>query len=72
MAPSRSLRSSVAEFQAWQAGLANRPHTRFKLYPKLNHFFVAGEGPSYEGECDTPGYVDEAVVADIAAWVLGN
>jgi hypothetical protein len=44
----------------------------FKLYPKLNHLFIAGEGKSTPDEYAQPGHVEETVVADIAEWIRGR
>ncbi len=43
-----------------------------KVYPGLNHLFVAGEGTPSPAEYQQPGHVDPSVVADIAAWVSGT
>jgi hypothetical protein len=41
----------------------------FKVYPSLNHLFIAGEGPSQPSEYSVPGHVADEVLDDIAAWV---
>lgn len=41
----------------------------FTLYPKLDHEFIAGEGPSSDDDYLKPGHVADAVAQDIAAWV---
>ncbi len=58
-----------SNFAEWKSGLAGRPNVEFKLYPNLNHLFIAGTGPSLPKEYDTPGHLDEPVVVDIAAWI---
>ena len=40
-----------------------------KSYPPLNHFFIAGSGPSSPAEYLKPGNVAEDVVRDIAEWI---
>jgi hypothetical protein len=40
-----------------------------KQYPALNHLFIAGTGSSTPAEYQTPGHVDEGVIADIAGWI---
>jgi len=57
-------------FAAWKAALEGKKDVTFREYPKLNHLFIAGEGPSSPSEYSTPGHVDEAVVKDVAAWIL--
>ena len=41
----------------------------FKSYPKLNHFFIEGEGKSTPSEYDKVGHVAEYVIEDIAGWI---
>lgn len=41
------------------------------MYPKLNHFLVAGEGKSLPAEYEKPGNVDEGLLNDISAWIKG-
>ncbi len=43
----------------------------FKLYPKLNHLFAEGNGPSMPAEYTEPGNIPEYVINDIAAWLGG-
>ena len=45
-------------------------YTILKLYQKLNHLFIAGEGMSAPREYNVEGHVDAEVVSDIARWVL--
>jgi len=42
---------------------------RFKLYPKLNHLFIEGEGKSTPAEYQKVGHVAEEVIEDISDWV---
>ncbi|HEV2392453.1 MAG TPA: alpha/beta fold hydrolase [Verrucomicrobiae bacterium] len=66
----RDYQVTRADFDGWKAGLASKPTVTFKLYPALNHLFVAGEGKSTPAEYEKPGNLDATVIADIAAWVL--
>jgi hypothetical protein len=45
---------------------------RFRLYPELNHLFLAGEGKSSPAEYYQKGNVPEKVMADIAAWIKND
>jgi dienelactone hydrolase len=65
----RDYQVTTAEFEDWKKALGAKPVCAFKLYPKLNHLFMAGEGPSVPSEYDQPGHVDESVIADIAEWI---
>jgi dienelactone hydrolase len=66
----RDYQVTQADFDGWKTGLKSRPEVAFKLYPKLNHLFIAGQGKSTPSEYDKPGHVAETVIDDIAGWVL--
>lgn len=60
------------DFALWKRELAGKSQHRFKLYPKLNHPLIAGEGPSTPSEYEKLGHVDIAVIDDVAAFVAGQ
>jgi dienelactone hydrolase len=66
----RDYQATVADFDGWKKQLSSRPNVTFKLYPKLNHLFMAGEGKSSPAEYDQPGRVADALINDIADWIL--
>ncbi|HXY41427.1 MAG TPA: alpha/beta fold hydrolase [Vicinamibacteria bacterium] len=66
----RDYQVTTADFQNWKDALGSRPDATLKLYPDLNHLFVAGEGRSVPSEYQKPGHVAEVVVTDIAGWIL--
>ena len=57
------------DLAAWEAGLKGHPDVTIKRYPKLNHLFMAGEGPCLPTEYFREANVDEAVIIDIAQWI---
>ncbi len=65
----RDYQATTADFDGWKKTLGNRPNVTFKLYPKLNHLFIAGEGKSSPAEYDQPGRVADEVINDIANWI---
>ena len=65
----RDYQVTQVDFDGWKKALGDSPNATFKLYPKLNHLFVAGEGRSSPSEYEQSGHVAETVVADIAAWI---
>jgi len=67
----RDYQAQMVDFDGWKKALGVDPRASFKVYPALNHLFMAGEGPSSEAEYLKPSHVDEAVVRDIATWVAG-
>ncbi len=68
----RDYQANPADFQHWKEALGAQPNVTFKLYPRLNHLFIAGEGKSTPGEYENPGHVAEAAVTDIAQWIKGR
>lgn len=66
----RDYQVTMGEFSRWKAALAGRIDVAFRSYPALNHLFVAGTGKSVPAEYNLPGHVSEAVVNDIAAWIM--
>jgi dienelactone hydrolase len=65
----RDYQVTQADFDGWKKALGASPNATFKLYPNLNHLFMAGEGKSTPSEYEQSGNVAETVVADIAAWI---
>jgi dienelactone hydrolase len=66
----RDYQVTVADYEGWKKALDSRPGVTFKLYPDLNHLFMAGEGKSTPAEYEHPGHVAESVITDIAEWIL--
>ena len=65
----RDFQAPVADFDLWKSGLAGHKNATVKLYPAMNHLFVAGEGKSTEDEYKKPGHVAPEVVDDIAKFM---
>jgi hypothetical protein len=63
----RDYQVRAADLDGWK-----RAGATTKVYPALNHLFVAGSGPSTPAEYLQAGHVAEEVVADIAAFVAGQ
>ena len=59
-----------AELEAWKRALAGRKDVKYALYPRLDHEFHAGDGPSTGADYVKPAPVDAQVVADVASWLL--
>jgi dienelactone hydrolase len=57
------------DLSAWEVGLKGHADVTIKRYPKLNHLFMAGEGPCRPAEYFQEANVDEAVIRDIAQWI---
>lgn len=67
----RDYQTGLVDFENWKQVLDRRPKVTFKLYRKLNHLFIAGEGKCTPEEYLRPGHVANGVVADIANWIQG-
>lgn len=71
----RDYQVTHVDYETWHRsggdrGRGTRTGTSiFRLYPQLNHLFVAGTGPSTPDEYARPGYVAPAVIDDVAAWI---
>ncbi|MDK2897092.1 MAG: uncharacterized protein PWP04_1212 [Candidatus Atribacteria bacterium] len=65
----RDYQVTLLDFNNWKEGLSSRDNVRFKLYPQLNHLFIAGEGKSTPEEYQSPGHVDKQVIEDITQWI---
>ncbi len=57
------------DFALWKRELSARKGTDFKLYPKLNHHLIPGEGPSGPAEYERPGHVAPELIEDLARWI---
>jgi dienelactone hydrolase len=57
------------DFKSWKAALNHKENATFKLFPKLNHLFIEGEGKSTPQEYMVEGHVDEDVINTIAQWI---
>jgi len=68
----RDYQVTEADFDGWKKALGSRPGVTFKLYPELNHLFMAGEGKSTPAEYEHPDHVAESVITDIADWILAK
>jgi len=66
----RDYQVTMQDFDLWKTGLAGKKNVTMHSYPKLNHLFVAGEGPATPDEYQKPGHVAVEPIEDIAAWIL--
>ncbi len=65
----RDYQVTAADFQGWKDALGARADVEFKSYPKLDHLFIAGDGPITPAEYKKPGHVAAEVIDDIAGWI---
>jgi len=62
--------TTAGDYPAWQQALGGKPNATLKLYPRLFHLFMPGDGPTTPQEYNVENHVSEEVVADVARWVL--
>jgi dienelactone hydrolase len=64
----RDYQVTAPDLDGWKRALSGKKNVAIKQYPRLNHLFIAGSGPSRPEEYAEPGHVDEEVVRDIATF----
>ena len=65
----RDYQVTIADFNGWKRGLAQKKNVTFRVFEKMNHLFIAGEGKSTPAEYERPGHVDVSVVEAISDWI---
>ncbi|MFG3522938.1 alpha/beta hydrolase family protein [Nocardia nova] len=66
----RDYQVTVADDLAgWRQAFDGGGDVDIRVYESDDHMFFAGSGPSTPSDYEAPQHVDEAVVADVAAWV---
>ncbi|MBK8167928.1 MAG: alpha/beta fold hydrolase [bacterium] len=66
----RDFQVTLADFALWEAALKDRPQACLKVYPQLDHLLRAGEGVSSGESYAVPGVVEDALIGDVAGFVL--
>ena len=65
----RDYQVTKVDFDLWKRELGGRKDVRFKLYPKANHLFGEGEGPSGPEEYQRRSPVTPELIKDLADWL---
>jgi dienelactone hydrolase len=68
----RDIQVVDADWQNWRGGFHDDKKVTFKLYDKLNHLGIAGEGDGNLAEYGNPGHVDPTLIADVATWIKAH
>lgn len=58
------------ELDKWKAALGDQ--AEYRIYEKLNHLFMPGEGTPSPDDYQIPGHVSDEVIEDIAQWIQEN
>lgn len=65
----RDYQVTEEDWKIWEAALKDRTNCTLRVFPKLNHLFMTGEGRSDPKEYLQEGHVDEELIAAIAEWI---
>ncbi len=65
----RDYQVTLTDFTIWKEALANKTNCTFKLYPKLNHHLMEGEGRANGEEYAKRSNVPEYLIDDMANWI---
>ena len=68
----RDIQVVDADWQRWRGGFHDDNKVTFKLYDKLNHLGIAGEGEGSLAEYANPGHVDAQLIDDVATWIKSH
>lgn len=68
----RDIQVVDADWQAWRGAFHADPKVAFKLYDRLNHLGIAGDGEGSLAEYQQPGHVDPRLIDDVAAWIKAH
>lgn len=65
----RDYQVTLEDFEGWRSTLSSRENFTLKSYPRLNHLFVEGDGPSTPAEYEAAGNVSKEVLDDLSQWI---
>ena len=68
----RDIQVVDADWQAWRGGFHDNPKVMFKLYERLNHLAMPGEGEGSLAEYQQPNHVDPQLIDDVAGWIKAH
>ena len=63
---------AAVDFEGWKKALDNNTNASFKVFPKLNHLFITGEGKSTPQEYAVEGHVHKDVIDTLVKWIFEN
>ena len=63
---------AAVDFEGWKKALDNNTNATFKVFPKLNHLFITGEGKSTPQEYAVEGHVHKDVIDTLVKWIFEN
>ena len=67
----RDYQVTKPDYDGWAKALEKNPNAKLTTFPKLDHLFIEGEGPSTPADYERPGlHVSPDVIDAIAKFVL--
>ena len=63
---------AAVDFEGWKKALDRNTNASFKVFPKLNHLFITGEGKSTPQEYAVEGHVHKDVIDTLVKWIFDN
>lgn len=68
----RDIQVVDADWQRWKSAFHDDPAVAFKLFDRLNHLGIAGDGDGSLAEYQQPGHVDPQLIDDVAGWLKAH
>ncbi|OGF46039.1 MAG: hypothetical protein A2452_12510 [Candidatus Firestonebacteria bacterium RIFOXYC2_FULL_39_67] len=65
----RDYQVTKLDFDGWKSNLKEKSNVNYKLYPKLNHLFMEGQGKCTPQEYFIESHVVDYVIKDIVKWI---
>jgi len=65
----RDYQVNLKDYEGWRKAFQNNKNFTLKLYPKIYHMFIEGDGRSTPQEYLVEGHVAEYAIRDIAKWI---
>ncbi|MBI9015183.1 MAG: DUF3887 domain-containing protein [Clostridiales bacterium] len=65
----RDYQVTFSDYQRWLDAFGKNDQWTFRVYEKLNHLMIPGEGEPSNADYSTTGFVDEQVIEDISEWI---
>jgi pimeloyl-ACP methyl ester carboxylesterase len=68
----RDYQVTMEDFEFWKRATIDMQNVTFQSFPKLNHLFLEGEGPSYPAEYEVEAHIPTYVIDTIVPWINGT
>ncbi|OGF47752.1 MAG: hypothetical protein A2231_10815 [Candidatus Firestonebacteria bacterium RIFOXYA2_FULL_40_8] len=65
----RDYQVTKLDFDGWKSNLKEKNNVNYKLYPKLNHLFMEGQGKCTPQEYFIESHIADYIIKDIIEWL---